>query len=150
MCTLQGKPNQHVTHIPRSVCVWPSTIHISLGPHIAIFRYSSIGLDGCTAPEKKCSQLHLSAWLSGPRDPPQFFSHHNHLSSARKPSICWWHATRLTRLISPAYDQYVQYLLTGAIHRSLTEIGGGYNLGGAGLPHHTPRPSQPTVLCPST
>jgi hypothetical protein len=32
-------------------------------------------------------------------------------------------------------------------HRSIIDTGGGYNLGGAGLPHHTPRPSQPTVLC---
>jgi hypothetical protein len=33
----------------------------------------------------------------------------------------------------------------GLTHRSLTDIGGGYNLGGAGLPHTTPRPSQPTI-----
>jgi hypothetical protein len=33
----------------------------------------------------------------------------------------------------------------GPTHRSLTDIGGGYNLGGADLPHHTPRPFQPTV-----
>jgi hypothetical protein len=30
-------------------------------------------------------------------------------------------------------------------HRSLTDIGGGYNLGGAGFPHTTSRPSQPMV-----
>jgi hypothetical protein len=34
----------------------------------------------------------------------------------------------------------------GSTHRSLTDTGGSYNLRGAGLPHHTPRPSQPTVL----
>jgi hypothetical protein len=34
----------------------------------------------------------------------------------------------------------------GPIHRSLTNTGGGYNLGGAGLPYHTSRPSQPIVL----
>jgi hypothetical protein len=33
----------------------------------------------------------------------------------------------------------------GPIHRSLTDTGGGYNLGGASLPHTTPRPSQPAV-----
>jgi hypothetical protein len=47
--------------------------------------------------------------------------------------------------ISPACDQYVQYLLVEPTHRSLTDIGGDYNLGGASLPHHTPCPSQPTV-----
>jgi hypothetical protein len=51
-----------------------------------------------------------------------------------------------TRPISPACDQYVQYLLTGPTHRSLTNTGGGYNLGGVDLPHHTPRPSQSTIL----
>jgi hypothetical protein len=30
--------------------------------------------------------------------------------------------------------------------QSLTDTGGGYNLGGVGFPHHTPQPSQPTVL----
>jgi hypothetical protein len=30
-------------------------------------------------------------------------------------------------------------------HRSLTDTGRGYNLGGAGLSHTTPRPSQPIV-----
>jgi hypothetical protein len=34
----------------------------------------------------------------------------------------------------------------GPTHRSLTDIGRGYNLEGAGFPHTTPRPSQPTVL----
>jgi hypothetical protein len=34
----------------------------------------------------------------------------------------------------------------GATHRSLIDTGRGYNLGGAKLPHHTPRLSQPTVL----
>jgi hypothetical protein len=43
----------------------------------------------------------------------------------------------------PACDRYVQCL--GPTHQSLTDTGGGYNLGGAGFPHHTPRPSQPAV-----
>jgi hypothetical protein len=34
----------------------------------------------------------------------------------------------------------------GPTHRSLTNTGGSYKLGGAGLPHTTLRPSQPTVL----
>jgi hypothetical protein len=41
--------------------------------------------------------------------------------------------------ISPAYIWYVQYLLTGPTEWSLTDTGGGYNLGGADLPHtHSP------------
>jgi hypothetical protein len=35
-CTpYRGKPNQHATRFPRSVCVWSKTIRISRGPHIA-------------------------------------------------------------------------------------------------------------------
>jgi hypothetical protein len=33
----------------------------------------------------------------------------------------------------------------GSTHRSLNDTGGGYNLGGADLPHTTPQPSQPVV-----
>jgi hypothetical protein len=33
----------------------------------------------------------------------------------------------------------------GPTHRSLTDTGGGYNLGGADLPHTTPRPFQPAI-----
>jgi hypothetical protein len=36
--------------------------------------------------------------------------------------------------------------LRGIIHRSLTDTGGGYNLRGTDFSHHTPRPSQLTVL----
>jgi hypothetical protein len=52
---------------------------------------------------------------------------------------------QLTGAISPACNRYVQYLLVGATHRSLTDTGGGYNLGGAGLPHITPRPFEPAI-----
>jgi hypothetical protein len=46
MYTLQGKPDQHVTCIPRSVCVWSQTIRISHGQHTMTFRESPIDLDG--------------------------------------------------------------------------------------------------------
>jgi hypothetical protein len=42
---------------------------------------------------------------------------------------------QLTGSISLACDRYVQYLLTGPTYRPLTDIGGGYNLEGAGLPY---------------
>jgi hypothetical protein len=45
---------------------------------------------------------------------------------------------QLTRPISLACDRYVQYLLVVTNPRSLIDTGGGYNLGGAGLPHTTP------------
>jgi hypothetical protein len=133
MYTYRENPDQHATCFSRSVRVWTSTIRISRCPHIATFHESSSGLDGCTAPEKKCSWLHLSARLSGLGDPPQFIFQHNYGSGALKPSTCWRQATRLTRPISLAYD------------RSLTDTGGGYNLRGASLPHHTLQLSHPAV-----
>jgi hypothetical protein len=54
-------------------------------------------------------------------------------------------ATKLTGPISLTWDQYVQYLLAGPTHRSLTDTGRGYSLGGAGFPQITLRPSWPTV-----
>jgi hypothetical protein len=119
-CTsCKKKFDQHATCFTRSVRVCLSTIRISRGSRIAIFHESSTGLDGCTASKKKCSRLHLSIRLSGPWDPSHFLSQHNHWSSAHhwsivlKPSTYWRQTTRLTRLISPACDWYVQYVLMG-------------------------------------
>jgi hypothetical protein len=56
---------------------------------------------------------------------------------------------RLLGLLGPYYPHAISTFntcLRGPTHRSLTDIIGGYNLRGASLPHHTPRPSQPTVL----
>jgi hypothetical protein len=46
MYNLQGKPDQHVTRIPRSVRVWSQTIRISRGQRIATFHESPTDLDG--------------------------------------------------------------------------------------------------------
>jgi hypothetical protein len=54
----RGKPNQHITHFPHSVRVWPSTIRISRGPHIAIVRESPTDLDG-----SHCSREHRDSRL---------------------------------------------------------------------------------------
>jgi hypothetical protein len=99
----------------------PTPVHVRLVyascgryPYVATLRKSSARLDGCTAPEKKCSWLHLLARLSGLWDPLQFLFQHSHWSSALKPSTCWRQTTTLTGPISSACDRYVQYLLTGA------------------------------------
>jgi hypothetical protein len=106
------KPDQHTTHFSRLIHVWLSTIRILRVPCIATFRRQQCWTD-TTAPEKKCSRLHLSARLSGPWEPPQFRSQHNYWNSRFKPSIYWRHATRLTGSTSPVCDRYVQYLLAG-------------------------------------
>jgi hypothetical protein len=53
---------------------------------------------------------------------------------------------RLLGLLGPYHQHAISTLNTcsrGPTHQSLTDIGGGYSLGGAGFPHTTPRPSQP-------
>jgi hypothetical protein len=56
--------------------------------------------------------------------------------------------SRLLGLLSP-YHQYVIGMFNtcsrGSTHQSLTDTGGGYNLGGVGLPHTTLWPSQLAV-----
>jgi hypothetical protein len=103
-----------MTHtLPTPIYVRPAYASCGRSPYVAILHESSTRLDGCTAPEKKYSRLHLSARLSGPRDPAQFLPLHSHWTSALKLSTCWWQTTRFTGATSPACDRYVQYLLTG-------------------------------------
>jgi hypothetical protein len=55
----------------------------------------------------------------------------------------------LLSLLGPYHQHVIGTFNTcsrGPTHWSLTNTGGGYNLGDAILPHYTPRPSQPTVL----
>jgi hypothetical protein len=91
-----------------------------------------------TAPEKKCSRLHLSARLSGPWDPPQFLSQDSHWSSRLKTSTCGWLTTGLTGPISLACDRYIQYLLTGSNPSVLKRHR-------RGLPHRKPWNSHITL-----
>jgi hypothetical protein len=54
---------------------------------------------------------------------------------------------QFTRPISPTCDQYVQYVLAEPTHRSLTDTGRGYNLGGVVFPQHTPAlPNQQSQI----
>jgi hypothetical protein len=53
--------------------------------------------------------------------------------------------TQLHRLTRPIYQHAIKTFSTcsrGPTHRSLTDIGRGYKLEGAGFSHHTPRPFQ--------
>jgi hypothetical protein len=133
---------ENPTNTPRMlstpVHVCPAYASYGRFPYMTTFRESSTGLDGCTAPEKKCSRLHLSAWLSGLWGPPQFLSQHSHWCSALKTSSYLRQTTRLTGPISPACDRYVQYLLTGTnpsvLNRHRQE-----------LPHRKPQNSHNTI-----
>jgi hypothetical protein len=71
---------------------------------------------------------------------------YNHWSSALKSNIYW--QTYCISLLGTYYQHVISTFntcLRGSTHRSLIDTGRGYNLQGGGLPHHTPRPFQPTV-----
>jgi hypothetical protein len=133
-CTpCRGKPDQHDTYASHASPCTPGVRFLWRSLYVATFHTNPTELDRFTAPEKKCSRLHLLAWLSGPRDPPQFLSQHSHWSSALKPNIYRQQATRFTGPISLACGGYVQYLLTGTNPRSLTNTGGGYHIENFGI-----------------
>jgi hypothetical protein len=114
MYTMQGKtrPTWHVRFPHQSTYAWRA-LPVG-GPRTwKPFTSHRQGRTNTTAPEKKCSWLHLSAWLSGPWDPSQFLSQYNHWRSRLKPSTYGRSTTRPTRSMSPACDRYVQFLLTG-------------------------------------
>jgi hypothetical protein len=81
-----------------------------------------------------------SSWV------PSFFLPCDSLGVGGEFSAQWLHI--YFSLLGPYHQHVIGTFNTcsrGPTHRSLTDIGGGYNLGGAGLPHTTPRPSQPAV-----
>jgi hypothetical protein len=111
----RGKPDQHGTRFSRSVRVWPSTIHISRHPHIAVFRevINSNAQSHCSR-EKGLLTQSTARQLTNLWVRTQFLSWASHWSSGDKATLCWWQASRLTGPISLACDQYIQYLLAGA------------------------------------
>jgi hypothetical protein len=138
----------HMTHtllMPVHVCL--SYASCDQSPYVPTFHVGPTKLDTCIASKKKCSRLHLSVRLSSLWDPPQFLSQHNHLSSALKPIIYW--RTWYIGLLDPYHQHVISTFNTCSrvsTPRSLTDTGRGYNLRGVSFPHHTPRPSQPTIL----
>jgi hypothetical protein len=75
----------------------------------------------------------------------QFLSRANQWSSGESQTSI---NNRLLGLSDPYHRHAIDTFNTysrGSTHRSLTDIGGGYNLGGAGLPYTTLRPSQPAI-----
>jgi hypothetical protein len=65
-------------------------------------------------PRKGLSSQFTAHRLTDPRVHSQFLSHNSHWSSGEKPSFSSQQATRLTRRISPACNQYIQYSLVDA------------------------------------
>jgi hypothetical protein len=147
MYTLEGKPDQHVTCIPRFVHVWPSTIHISRGLHIAIFRKLSTDLNRSTTSRRRApdpTQLTVW-WLTGLGSVPSFSPlTTNEEVGKRQASVDNWLLGLQGSFLWHAIGMFNTYS-RGPTHWTLTDIGRAYNLRGAGFPHATPWPSQPSV-----
>jgi hypothetical protein len=130
----------------------------TLGPHMALNHtyltwsaYSNL-----SRVVNRVGRMHYSREKVLPTLPqPSWVAHGTHLSFYPNTTI---EAVRLNQvpvdgrllgLLGPYHQHAIGTFNTcsrGPTRRSLTDIGGGYNLGGAGLPHHTPQPSQLTVL----
>jgi hypothetical protein len=144
-CTpCRGKPNQHAIRFPRSVRVWSTTIRISRGPHIATFhivvnRFEQIH---CTREEGLLTQS-TARRPSDPRVCTQLLSHNSQRAVGKSQAPV---DNLLLVLPGPYHPHAIGTFNTcswGATERSLIDTGGGYNLGGAGLPH-THSPTFPT------
>jgi hypothetical protein len=146
-CTpCREKPDQHNTYAshanPRTsgICfLWAVPVRDNLSWVINIVGQSHY------SQEKGLSTQSTARRLTDPQVHTQFLSQTNQWSSGENQTSI---NSRLLGLPDPYHRHAIGTFNTysrGATHRSLTDTSGGYNLGGAGLPYITSRPSQPTV-----
>jgi hypothetical protein len=136
-CTsCKGKPNQHATCFPCSVHIWSTTIRISRGPHIATFhivvnRFEQIHYTREEGPPtQSTAQRPSDPWVR-----TQLLSHNSQRAVGKSQAPV---DNRLLGLPGPYHRHAIGTFNTfsrGPTERSLIDTGGGYNLGGAGLPH---------------
>jgi hypothetical protein len=148
MYILQGKTRPTCHTLSTLSRIWSTIIRISRGPHIATFhtvvnRFEQIH---CTREEGLPTQS-TAHRPSDPRVHTQLLSHNSQWSSGEKLSFCWQPTTRLTRPISPACDQYIQYLLAGANRTILNRHRRGLQLWMCQLATY-PLPDLPNQLSP--
>jgi hypothetical protein len=136
-CTpCRGKLDQHAARFPRSVHVWSMTIRISCGPHIGTFhivinRFEQIH---CTREEGLPTQS-TARQTSDPRLRTQLLSHNNQRAVGKSQAPV---DNRLLGSLGPYHRHAIgtfNTCLRGPTEWSLIDTGGGYNLGGAILPH---------------
>jgi hypothetical protein len=147
MYTLQGKtqPTWHIRFPHQSTYV-RHTLPEGSPRMWQSFTKSSIAMDRATAPDKKGSRHNpqRASWPIHGSIPS--FSPEPSIEAlgVKPPSV----GNQLLGLPGPYHWHAIGTFNTcsqGPIHRSLIDTGGGYNLGGASLPHTTPWPSQPDV-----
>jgi hypothetical protein len=147
MYILHGKPDTYDTYASRASPLRHSYASCGQSPYMATIHESSIVLDRVTALKKETPDYIPSA----PTD--QFVG--PYLVSLPLTTI--EAVEKAKQLLTINYigvlDPYPQHVIStfnicswGPTHRFLTDTDGDYNLGGVGFPHHSLRPSQPTVL----
>jgi hypothetical protein len=108
-------PTYTTRTLPMKLHIHPAYASCGQSLYMATFHESSVDLDGSHCSREKGLPTQSTArQLIDPRVRTQFLSQANQWSSRLKPSLYRWQDTRLSGLISPACDRYVQYLLTGA------------------------------------
>jgi hypothetical protein len=108
-------PTKMTRMLPTLVHVCPVYASCGRSPYVATFRETLTDLDRSHySRDKGLSTQSTARRLTDPRVHTQLLSRASQWSRGRKPSSCLWPTTRFTEPISPACDQYVQYLLTGA------------------------------------
>jgi hypothetical protein len=126
MYTLQGKPDQHATCIPRLVHVWSQTIRISCGQCVATFRLVPTRSKQTPTPDEILAitdrLAQPSPWVTSSFLPYDCLS----VGERGFGQV----VTQLHRLTGPIYQHAIGTFNTssrGSTHRSLTETSGGYN-----------------------
>jgi hypothetical protein len=135
----------HTLLVPVHICHMYAFCGQSL--YVATFHVDPTELNGFTTPEKKCSHSTSHPGWVAHWTHLSFSPKHNHWSSALKSNIYW--RTSYIGLLGPYHQHVISTFIAcsrGPTHRSLTNIGGGYNFRGVDMPHHTPWPSQHIVL----
>jgi hypothetical protein len=144
-CTpCRGKFNQHAILPPRLICVWSRTIHLTWS---AYDNFSLVPTKSKQAPtpgrsldnqRQTDTTIILSGFILPPMRQPWSRGEMFRPSGYTATSVYWAHKHQY--MIS-TFNTYSW----GPTNWSLTDIGGGYNLRGAGLPHTTLQSSQPAV-----
>jgi hypothetical protein len=100
--------------LPTPVHVRPAYASYGRSLYVTTFRevINSDGQSHCFR-EKGLPRQSTARRLINMRIHTQFLSQGSHWSSGGKATLCWRQVTRLTGLISPVCNRYVQYLLTG-------------------------------------
>jgi hypothetical protein len=121
---MQGKPDQYVTRIPRSVRIWFQTIHISHGQCVATFRLVLTRSKQAPTPEEILATADRLAQPS-PRVTSSFLPHDRLSVGERGFGKVVTQLHRLTGSIYQHVNGTFNTCSRGPTHRSLTDTGGG-------------------------